>query len=47
MRSPKILFIAFICLLFVTLTATADTIKLKNGTVVKGKVVNFNNNPSS
>lgn len=34
-------FIAFICLLFITLTANADTIKLKNGTVVKGKVISF------
>lgn len=34
-------FIAFICLLFITLTVNADTIKLKNGTVVKGKVISF------
>lgn len=43
MKSPKMFFIAFICLLFVTLTANADTIKLKNGTVVKGKVLSFTN----
>lgn len=43
MKSPKILFIAFICLFFITLTASADTIKLKNGTVVKGKVISFTN----
>lgn len=43
MKSPKILFTAFLCLLFITLTASADTIKLKNGTIVKGKVISFTN----
>lgn len=42
MKSKKYFFIAFICLLFITLTANADTIKLKNGTIVKGKVISFN-----
>ncbi|MBI4850553.1 MAG: hypothetical protein HY819_01875 [Acidobacteria bacterium] len=44
MKLPKIFFTAFICLLFLTLTTNADIIKLKNGTVVKGKVVSFTNN---
>ncbi len=42
MKSKKYFFIAFICLLFINLTANADTIKLKNGTIVKGKVLSFN-----
>jgi hypothetical protein len=43
MKLQKI-FVAFVCLLFITLTASADTIKLKNGTIVKGKVISFTNN---
>lgn len=43
MRSAKTLILFALIFVFAVASANADTIRLKNGTVVKGKVINFAN----